>query len=249
MRSVKEWNLVDVERQCLDATLIVSFWILRYNSTAICSVLCRYRCFCDAVSMWFTVLCLENRKCENCRIRGTNLSRQVAVANSFVRWHLISVVSECWTCFMCPFWNLEFWGVTCIFLEIVYLSTQTHLFFCSDTTSFLQMQHARPVTLQACSTSLSGWDTSTAVSTLSYTLAHPESCAVLSEAFCAVRGRVAITWPSAWPLGQMKSVWQTSWTTRSTDVSSGQTDYSNVIFLQIPYSKIWSVSTGNKSHL
>lgn len=123
MRSVKEWNLVDVERQCLDATLIVSFWILRYNSTAICSVLCRYRCFCDAVSMWFTVLCLENRKCENCRIRGTNLSRQVAVANSFVRWHLISVVSECWTCFMCPFWSLEFWGVTFIFLEIVYLCT------------------------------------------------------------------------------------------------------------------------------
>ena len=111
------------------------------------------------------------------------------------------------------------------------------------------MQHARPVTLQACSTSLSGWDTSTAVSTLSYTLAHPESCAALSAAFSAVRGRTAVTWPSAWPLGQMESAWQTSRTSRPTDVSSGQTNYSKAKFLLISYSKIWSVSSGKKSHL
>ena len=108
----------------------------------------------------------------------------------------------------------------------------------SDTTSFLQMQHAQPVTLEACLTSLSGWDTSTAVSTPSYTLAHPESCAALSAQFSAVRGRTAITWPSAWPLGQMKSAWQTSWAFRPPDVSSGQTDYNNAMFLLISYSKI-----------
>ena len=55
--SVKEWNLVDVERLCLDVIPIVFFWILYCNSATICSVLSRHRCVCDAVPMWVTVLC------------------------------------------------------------------------------------------------------------------------------------------------------------------------------------------------
>ena len=99
---------------------------------------------------------LDYRQYEKYRTKGTNFSRQVSVANNFVRWHLISVAPEGGTCLICPFWSLEFWRVTYIVWEFVNLCTSVRCLksFSALTQSFSyrcsmhDLWHCKPLQLR-----------------------------------------------------------------------------------------------------